>query len=251
MNFKLNFKLNFKMSDLLGEPLAIDSIPDTIVEADIRNVFGNYCLKKITREEAENQLKGLNNYTMHALDTIDEIIIKSTKQYMNPTGGITRSKCKRWTDEEDQRLRDAIEKYGTDNWLAVSTYVAGGRTKAQCSQRWNRCLDPKILHNNWTREEEEKLIEAVQRYSPRSWTRVSAELPGRTDVQCRFRYQFITKKMQQNKLGVSSDFNPDLEINGNVDSIVNNASISNDVIQINPTEASLTPLIEPNSTDHN
>ena len=211
------------MSDLLEEVVPIEGITDTNVEGDIRTIIGNYCLRKITREEAEVQLKGLNNYTTHVLDTIDEIIIKSTKQYLNPTGGITRSKSKRWSDDEDQRLREAIDKFGTDNWLAVSNYVGGTRTKAQCSQRWNRCLDPKITHNNWTREEEEKLIDAVQRYSPRSWTRVSAELPGRTDVQCRFRYQFITKKMQQNRLAPpESRFRYNIKYNS-INSILNSA----------------------------
>jgi hypothetical protein len=38
------------------------------------------------------------------------------------------------------------------------------------------------------------LIDAVQTYGPKAWTRIASELGGRTDVQCRFRYKFLCKK---------------------------------------------------------
>ena len=56
----------------------------------------------------------------------------------------TRKKTHPWSTIEDQRLLHAIHKYGLDNWAAVSQFVGNARTRAQCSQRWFRGLDPRI-----------------------------------------------------------------------------------------------------------
>ena len=93
-----------------------------------------------------------------------------------------------WTDEEDKKLIEAINKLGTKNWQAVSDYVGTGRTKSQCSQRWERTLDPAISREEWTNEEKQRLIEAVQQYGLKSWVKVSKMVATRSDVQCRYKY---------------------------------------------------------------
>lgn len=108
-----------------------------------------------------------------------------------------RKKARRWTKEEDDRLAAAVQVHGTENWPLVATYVGGDRTRSQCSQRWHRCIDPKIEKCNWSREEEQKLIEAVQSHGNKAWTRIAAEMGNRSDVQCRFRYKFLLKKAKE------------------------------------------------------
>jgi hypothetical protein len=99
-----------------------------------------------------------------------------------------------WTPEEDDRLRAAVESSGADNWQLIASIVGGGRSKSQCSQRWFRRLDPRLDSSNWTCEEEQKLLDLLQVYGTKNWTRISREMGNRSDVQCRFRYFFMCKK---------------------------------------------------------
>jgi hypothetical protein len=42
----------------------------------------------------------------------------------------------RWTPARDEQLRQAVEIYGTKNWVMVSTRVPG-TTGRSCRERWN------------------------------------------------------------------------------------------------------------------
>ena len=44
------------------------------------------------------------------------------------------------------------------------------------------------INGNWTREEDQTIIEWVQAHGPTAWQRLSALLPGRLGKQCRERY---------------------------------------------------------------
>lgn len=109
-----------------------------------------------------------------------------------------RKKSRQWSQEEDQRLADAMNSKGSDSWSQIAKMVGNGRTPAQCSQRWNRVLNPKISKLNWSKEEEEKLINLVSSLGTKAWTKISSKMGNRSDVQCRFRYNFLLKKADYN-----------------------------------------------------
>lgn len=88
----------------------------------------------------------------------------------------------------------AVGKYGIDNWSHVANYVGNGRTRAQCAQRWNRGLDPRISRDQWTPEEENKLIELVECQQIKGWTHIANEMGNRSDVQCRYHYLQMKKE---------------------------------------------------------
>ena len=138
------------------------------------------------------------------LSSIETFLLSNPKQKPafvdTDTRGLSRQKSKKWTPDEDQKLVEAVHKFGTSNWTAVSETVGNGRTSSQCSQRWNRVIDPRITKTNWTKEEEEKLLQSVAKYGEKSWTRVAQEFGNRSDVQCRFKYHHIKKKQMKNEL---------------------------------------------------
>jgi hypothetical protein len=98
-----------------------------------------------------------------------------------------------WTNEEDRKLRDAVEIHGRENWLAVSRHVGGNRSRAQCAQRWVRGLDPAVSKSKWTDEEDRRLIDLVKEYGERKWAAIAAHMGSRCDVQCRYRYKRLAK----------------------------------------------------------
>ena len=107
-----------------------------------------------------------------------------------------RKKTRSWTEYEDQRLLAGIHKFGTDNWVSVASFVGNGRTRAQCSQRWTRGLDPRISKDKWSLEDEESLMRLVIQYGTKSWTRIAQEIGNRSDVQCRYHYKQMKQEME-------------------------------------------------------
>jgi hypothetical protein len=97
----------------------------------------------------------------------------------------------RWTPEEDAKLTGAVMKYGKD-WVTVAPLVPG-RTNLQCRQRWVRYLDPPIDRTPettgfWTAKEDAKLTSAMEKHG-KNWVAVAVLVPGRTNLQCRKRWQ--------------------------------------------------------------
>ncbi|KAH0788676.1 Myb-like DNA-binding domain containing protein [Histomonas meleagridis] len=174
-------------------------------------ILNQYFTQEITSDETNHRLEELTK-TTHTLQKVRETIQAQANEIGHSNTIVSnfykrshkgqfagfRRKAQNWTPEEDERLITGIQLHGYDNWLMVANYVGGGRTRSQCSQRWHRVLDPKITKCNWSREEEEKLLEAVKAFGTKSWTRVSSELGNRSDVQCRFRYIFLQKKANDN-----------------------------------------------------
>ncbi|KAH0787485.1 Myb-like DNA-binding domain containing protein [Histomonas meleagridis] len=179
------------------------------IKAEACEVITNYMAQIITPDDANARLEAITG-TSDAVQRINEVlqqyqfpdpIPQNVYQTIPQIPGF-RKRSNPWTEEEDERLKTAIHVHGSDNWSIIATFVGGGRTKSQCSQRWRRVLDPKINKSNWTKEEEEKLIEAVKSFGTKAWTRIASEMGNRSDVQCRFRYNFLQKKAALNRTDI-------------------------------------------------
>jgi len=166
------------------------------------------------KEEVEQELnqyltslEPLNKFeNVISTDVINNASILST---MADKKAGQRAKSKPWTSQEDDTLAKAIQDHGTNNWGVVAAIVANGRTRSQCSQRWNRVINPKISKANWSQEEIDKLMNAVQLYGEKAWTRVANEFGNRSDVQCRFKYNYIMKSKKNNS-GSDNELNEGL-----------------------------------------
>jgi myb proto-oncogene protein len=101
----------------------------------------------------------------------------------------------KWEEDEDSKLKDAIQTYGDKEWTAISALVSG-RTRFQCYRRWHDTLDPSIDRANerkgkWTAVEDSKLKDAVQAHGDKDWSAIYALVPGRSRVQCRNRWKDV------------------------------------------------------------
>lgn len=93
----------------------------------------------------------------------------------------------RWTKEEDEKLKKVLEYCGTQDWKLVAKYFVD-RTDIQCQHRWHKVLNPALIKGPWTKEEDDKVVELVQKFGPKRWTLISKLLNGRTGKQCRERW---------------------------------------------------------------
>ncbi|CAM8925565.1 unnamed protein product [Rhodiola kirilowii] len=85
-----------------------------------------------------------------------------------------------WTAEEDQVLINFISLYGHGNWRALPKQAGLLRCGKSCRLRWTNYLRPDIKRGNFTREEEDVIINLHQMLGNR-WSAIAARLPGRTD----------------------------------------------------------------------
>ncbi|XP_061116595.1 snRNA-activating protein complex subunit 4-like isoform X2 [Conger conger] len=99
-------------------------------------------------------------------------------------------KKKLWSKEEDQVLRELVEKMRIGNFIPYTqiSYFMEGREAAQLVYRWTQVLEPSLRKGPWTKVEDEMLLKAVAKYGVRDWWKIRTEVPGRTDAQCRERY---------------------------------------------------------------
>ena len=99
-----------------------------------------------------------------------------------------RRKTRPWSSVEDIRLLAGIHRFGLDNWQLIARFVGNARTRAQCAQRWSRGLDPRISKDQWSHEDENKLISLIETSGNKNWTLIASQLGNRSDVQCRYHF---------------------------------------------------------------
>ena len=98
-----------------------------------------------------------------------------------------KSTCVKWTKEEDDILRQAVEENGAKNWRQISKRLPE-RTEVQCLHRWQKVLKPSLIKGPWTAEEDDKVQQLVKQYGAKKWSLIASNLPGRIGKQCRERW---------------------------------------------------------------
>nr|CCC90486.1 putative cell division control protein [Trypanosoma congolense IL3000] len=86
-----------------------------------------------------------------------------------------------WTNTEDEVLRASLTVYGLQNWERVASTL-GRKTAAQCRERWENFLDPRLnIQEAWTPEEEEQLVQ-LQSLFPNQWNLIAREIMHRCNM---------------------------------------------------------------------
>ncbi|XP_036035822.1 myb-related protein A isoform X3 [Onychomys torridus] len=93
----------------------------------------------------------------------------------------------KWTRDEDDKLKKLVEQHGTDDWALIASHLQN-RSDFQCQHRWQKVLNPELIKGPWTKEEDQRVIELVQKYGPKRWSLIAKHLKGRIGKQCRERW---------------------------------------------------------------
>ncbi|KAL1204819.1 Transcription factor MYB10 [Cardamine amara subsp. amara] len=98
-----------------------------------------------------------------------------------------------WSAEESEKLRSFIEKNGHSNWRSLPKLAGLMRCGKSCRLRWINYLRPGLKRGNFTKEEEDSIIQLHQAYGNK-WSKIASHFPGRTDNEIKNMWNTHLKK---------------------------------------------------------
>lgn len=95
--------------------------------------------------------------------------------------------------EDDALLLNLVEdSKGKPHWRTISSKM-NGKSPRQCRERYKNYLNPSLLHEDWTPEEDELLI-VKHKELGNHWIAIAKCIPGRTGNSVRNRWNLLSRK---------------------------------------------------------
>ncbi|KAM3140560.1 hypothetical protein pb186bvf_007372 [Paramecium bursaria] len=98
---------------------------------------------------------------------------------------------KKWSQEEDDQLMSAYQKYGRQ-WLKIAEELPS-RSCKQVRDRFINKLDPNLNKQMWSQQEDERVMELFHQLGPR-WTYIAQQLHNRSENQVKNRFYYSLQK---------------------------------------------------------
>ncbi|XP_062116628.1 transcription factor WER-like [Humulus lupulus] len=110
---------------------------------------------------------------------INMVTVLVTEQTEGGSSGRAAVRKGAWTREEDDLLRDCIDKYGEGKWHLVPSRAELNRCRKSCRLRWLNYLKPDIKRGEFTADEVD-LILRLHKLLGNRWSLIAGRIPGRT-----------------------------------------------------------------------
>ncbi|GAV58133.1 Myb_DNA-binding domain-containing protein [Cephalotus follicularis] len=108
-----------------------------------------------------------------------------------------------WSPEEDAKLKEYMDKYGTGgNWIALPQKAGLRRCGKSCRLRWLNYLRPNIKHGEFSNDEDKIICSLFASIGSR-WSIIATQLPGRTDNDIKNYWNTKLKKKLMNMVSPS------------------------------------------------
>ncbi|KAF7683990.1 Transcriptional activator Myb [Astathelohania contejeani] len=192
-----------KLNQFNGHPITIREIEEAIPENDENFIDPDAVVWQTIQENFKYFQESKQKYKLYNIwfngklrKNNSSVFGTDLATYVKSlqTGKIISSKS-RWSKEDDNRLKIAIERNGAGNWKYVSKEM-GDKTPSQCLHRYRCKLKPGLKNGRWSEEEDAALIEGVKLYGEGRWSKIQRIVKTRTDGQCRERWINVINKKQ-------------------------------------------------------
>ncbi|XP_051127946.1 transcription factor WER-like [Andrographis paniculata] len=132
-------------------------------------------------------------------------------------GCVDESGVKRgaWSEEEDNKLRDYVLRYGHWNWRLLPKYAGLNRCGKSCRLRWMNYLKPGVKRGQFTIEEGE-LVRRLHQELGNRWSAIAAKLPGRTDNEVKNYWHTNFNKHRRSKKSAACKSSGYVNVNGKI-----------------------------------
>ncbi|EAY15909.1 Myb-like DNA-binding domain containing protein [Trichomonas vaginalis G3] len=110
----------------------------------------------------------------------------------SPPPKTARQRSARFTEAEDNILKDLVKDNKKRTWKEIATFLPG-RTACQCRDRYNQYLFKQVIVKPWTNEEDEIIVEKYRLFGPH-WVKISEFLPGRSGNNIKNRWNSALQK---------------------------------------------------------
>jgi hypothetical protein len=94
--------------------------------------------------------------------------------------------------DDDDKLRCAINRFGTKNWSVIAAVVPG-KTARQCKERWSNYLSPQLNSERWTPADDELLMQQYGELGNK-WVKIARSFPNRTDTMVKNRFNKLQRR---------------------------------------------------------
>jgi Myb-like DNA-binding domain len=121
------------------------------------------------------------------IDNEDTGEFDETSYKMPSIKSYRRASMGKWSEDEDELLRQAVNEFGGKNWKKIASKLRG-RTDVQCLHRWQKVLRPGLVKGPWTSDEDSIVTELVKTHGTKKWSHIARQLNGRLGKQCRERW---------------------------------------------------------------
>jgi hypothetical protein len=119
---------------------------------------------------------------------------------MNP---ICSSKSyKLFTKEEDNSIKHLYEDLGIKDWKQIALHLPN-RSAKSCQDRFINYLQSNLKAENWTKEEEDHLLNLAGKYGNK-WKIISRHLPGRSPISIKNRFVKCLSKNADKEINLSN-----------------------------------------------
>ncbi|XP_078444474.1 uncharacterized protein LOC144713680 [Wolffia australiana] len=130
-----------------------------------------------------------------------------------------------WSPEEDEKLFHHITNHGHGCWSAVPKLAGLQRCGKSCRLRWINYLRPDLKRGAFSQQEENLIVELHAVLGNR-WSRIAAQLPGRTDNEIKNLWNSCIKKKLMQKGIDPCTHKPIPEAEGSSSAVSGNSSYS-------------------------
>ncbi|EAY20572.1 Myb-like DNA-binding domain containing protein [Trichomonas vaginalis G3] len=109
---------------------------------------------------------------------------------------------RKFSQEEDIKLRCVVSKLGTHSWKSVASFMPG-RNVRQCRERWNKFLSPSVNLSPFTREEDVRLLGLYKELGPQ-WVKIGKHLGNRSDIAIKARFMLLERHRKKREMSEES-----------------------------------------------